>query len=662
MSDVTITAPLDLQEQVQALAAILPTAWQSITGAVHAALDGGTSHWLVAVLVVIAAGLAVERVACWKLDGLNRTISQQTSQRWSVTLGFAVLRIFFDLAGVAIFAAAAWAALYLLVDTDTALYRTLGHLIGTVAVVRIWLVLSRATFAPASEGIRPLTLGNDDAQALHRWVVLVVAAYATLGFLGAAIISPHLEPVLARALVPLLGLAMVISVLIVFVWRNRARIARLFAAENEQGASPSVLRQVFAQTWPMMVTAWFMLQWASWAYAVFTNDAERLDAVMLSWWITLLAPIGDRLLGALLHKLTELDWLQDTGFQARRRRFLAVVQGCVRVILLVVAVTALALTWNLAGLDLLGTAAGQQVLRVAVDIGITLLLAYVLYEVVLSMLDKHMPEEPEDGADMDGEIGGVGATREQTLAPLLRGVFIVLLAIAVVLTVLSSLGIQILPLIAGAGILGLAIGFGSQKLVQDVISGVFFLVDDAFRRGEYINLGDVQGTVEKISVRSMQLRHHMGALHTIPFGEIRHMTNYSRDWAMMKLKLRLTYDTDVEKVRKLIKKLGQELLEDEELGPKFLQPLKSQGVYSMEDDSAVIMRVKFMTRPGEQFEVRKTVYTQILELFEKEGIEFAHRVVSVRIDDTDGDQLTDEQKLKAAGAAVVAQEDSASRR
>ena len=123
-------------------------------------------------------------------------------------------------------------------------------------------------------------------------------------------------------------------------------------------------------------------------------------------------------------------------------------------------------------------------------------------------------------------------------------------------------------------------------------------MDDAFRIGEYIDIGHVKGTVEKISIRSMKLRHHRGALHTIPFGEIRHLTNYSRDWVMMKLPLQVVYDTDVEKVRKLAKNLGKDLMKHPEVGHMFLQPLKSQGVFSMED-SAMIIRVKYMTKPGD---------------------------------------------------------------
>ena len=148
----------------------------------------------------------------------------------------------------------------------------------------------------------------------------------------------------------------------------------------------------------------------------------------------------------------------------------------------------------------------------------------------------------------------------------------------------------------------------------------------------------------------MQLRHHNGPLNTIPFGEIKQLTNFSRDWVMMKLPLRLTYDTDIERVRKMIKKLGIELLDHPEIGKKFMQPLKSQGVNQM-DDSAMIVRVKFMTKPGDQFDVRKVVYQRIRELFEENGIRFAHREVTVRIADDDKEQ-PDAAKKKAAVGAV----------
>ncbi|MEZ5812218.1 MAG: mechanosensitive ion channel family protein [Rhizobiaceae bacterium] len=285
-------------------------------------------------------------------------------------------------------------------------------------------------------------------------------------------------------------------------------------------------------------------------------------------------------------------------------------------------------------------------------------LGWFLYRAVAIYIDNEIAEDADDtgGLPQSDEMGGPGASRLTTLLPLIRNVAVSAIVVLTAMVILSNMGVDIAPLFAGAGVIGLAIGFGAQALIRDIFSGGFFLVDDAFRRGEYIEMDGIEGTVEKISLRSFQLRHHSGPLHTIPFGEIKRLTNFSRDWVMMKLPLRLTYDTDVERVRKLIKKLGQQLLEHPDVGHLFLQPLKSQGVYKMED-SAMIIRVKFMTKPGDQFVTRKVVYAMIRELFEKEGIRFASKEVTVRLADEPARPLTErEEKAVAAAAREVADE------
>ena len=285
------------------------------------------------------------------------------------------------------------------------------------------------------------------------------------------------------------------------------------------------------------------------------------------------------------------------------------------------------------------------------------LIGYLLYHATRIWIDTRIREEVGDDLDtgpMDGEGGeGNAASRLATLLPLFRNFLLFTIAISVMVMILLEMGINVAPLFAGAGVVGIAIGFGAQTLIRDILSGAFYLVDDAFRKGEYIDIGTVKGTVERISLRSFQLRHHLGALHTIPFGEVTHLTNYSRDWVMVKLPIRVTYDTDVEKVRKLIKKLGAELAEHPIEGPKFLQPLKSQGIYKMED-SAMIMRVKFMTRPGDQWTTRKLVYSRLRELFEGNGVKFAHREVTVRLSEKDMANIPPDQRESVAGAALTA--------
>ncbi|WP_420586320.1 mechanosensitive ion channel domain-containing protein [Ruegeria sp.] len=293
----------------------------------------------------------------------------------------------------------------------------------------------------------------------------------------------------------------------------------------------------------------------------------------------------------------------------------------------------------------------------ALDVMIILFIGYILFHFFRIWIDTKIADEIDDGgeeAELGDEGGEGGQSRLATLLPLFRGAILAVVIVTIVLITLMELGINVSPLFAGAGVVGLAVGFGSQTLVRDIFSGAFFLLDDAFRKGEYIDIGDVKGTVEKISVRSFQLRHHLGALNTIPFGEIKVLTNYSRDWVIMKLPLRVTYDTDVEKVRKLIKKLGQQLLSDPVIGENFIQRLKSQGVIEMQD-SAMIIRVKFMTKPGDQWLVRKKVYQEIRELFAREGIKFAHREVTVRLaDGKESEDLTPKQREAVTGAVQAA--------
>jgi len=155
-------------------------------------------------------------------------------------------------------------------------------------------------------------------------------------------------------------------------------------------------------------------------------------------------------------------------------------------------------------------------------------------------------------------------------------------------------------------------------------------------------------------------------LQTIPFGDMKSVTNYSRDYIVMKLEFRVRYDTDVEKVRRIVKKINKEIQKDEEMGASLLDKIKSQGVREM-DDSAMIMRVKFKAVPGEQFALRREVYRRLQEAFQKNGIQFAHRNVTVyfppepataQSDGQGGSETVeprtpDQKKREAAAAAAL---------
>lgn len=222
----------------------------------------------------------------------------------------------------------------------------------------------------------------------------------------------------------------------------------------------------------------------------------------------------------------------------------------------------------------------------------------------------------------------------------------------------QNFGFPLYSMLTGLGIGGIAIGFGAQTLIRDIISGVFFLLDDAFHEGEYIEAGRAKGVVERISVRSIQLRHHTGPLNTVPFGEIKQVTNFSRDWVVMRLQIRVPFGTDPERVGNVIRNVGRELLDDPEIGPKFLEPLKSIGVLEL-DDFGIVIRLKFMTTPGEQYTLRSIAYTKIQEAFEKAGIPFAGREVRLRTEEGDAaESRSPSAQDKIAKAVDLGDEDA----
>jgi small-conductance mechanosensitive channel len=298
----------------------------------------------------------------------------------------------------------------------------------------------------------------------------------------------------------------------------------------------------------------------------------------------------------------------------------------------------------------------QSVTRSILRILLTIVIGYVVWEVINAYIERKLKT-----IQAGPEGGGAGGNRFRTLVQLARKFIMVVLFTMVALIVMSSMGIEIAPLLAGAGVVGLAIGFGSQALVKDIVSGVFFLMDDAFRIGDYIDTGSLKGVVEHISIRSLRLRHHRGMVHTIPFGDLKQVTNWTRDWVIMKLIFRVPYDTDVNQVAKIVKKMNKRISADPEMGPKLLDKIKSQGVSEL-DDSAMIMRIKFKTKPGEQFSIRKEVYKQLREEFAKAGIEFATRKVMVQM--PPGAEGSEEFKQKAAAAAqaVLAAEEAGAKK
>jgi len=441
----------------------------------------------------------------------------------------------------------------------------------------------------------------------------------------------------------LLGILWISMALLGTYWIHRATVDLLPQPEDRS------FMAMLSRNWAAITALSFLITWV-----VFTGGAlvsGNVDLVASNIFTTMLVSLGLWIVYRVL-----VLYLRAQSMDLAIK---AAIGNAARALLFAAGLIIILSTWGLDPASLAAGGTAGRSLQTIISVLLTAIIGWAIWDFLRTIIDVRVAaEQPEESDEESGDAeGGLGASRTATLLPLLRSTALVVIGVTCLFAALSSLGVNVGPLVAGAGVIGLAIGFGAQTLVKDVVSGVFFLIDDAFRRGEYIDLGSVKGTVERISVRSLQLRHHLGAVHTIPFGDISALTNYSRDWVIMKLPLRLTFDTDPQQVKKIIKRIGAEFMEDELMGDGLLEPPKSQGVMQMED-SAMILRVKFKAIPGKQFVIRRELLHRIRAAFEEAGIRFANREVTVRVNE-DATPAERKEAIQAAASEAASAEQPA---
>ncbi|MBT7400156.1 MAG: mechanosensitive ion channel [Bacteroidetes Order II. Incertae sedis bacterium] len=499
-------------------------------------------------------------------------------------------------------------------------------------------------FSPNRPDARLTSLDDEDSKLVSQNLNIVVIYAMTIYFFSGYLsgIAPIIDTSSTVPIVNSLGGLSIMLLVVIVIWRVRLPVGKLILS----GKPPGLARKLLSTIWPAIGTAVIVaLTTAGLVGALALNMDSAFNAVLKTLLLLLIGlPLSLGLIGPLIRQWGRNPDTDDTAPVSRTNARDGIVQ-IARLILLVTSAMLLGRIWGIDVVEMTRSSLGERVSGAVTQIVITIIVANLVWSLVKRWIESQDNVNSGDDPDSNagGDPGGQGLTRIETVLPLLRGFLLITIITVATMISLSSLGVDIGPLIAAASVLGLAIGFGAQTLVADIISGIFFLVDDAFRKGEYIDVSGNTGTVESISVRSMQLRHHNGPIHTIPYSQISTLTNFSRDWVIMKFELRIPFEEDVEKVRKLIKKIGKKLLDDPEHGSDFLEPLKSQGVNRM-DDSAFVVRCKFSTKPGKQWAIRRIAYAEIQAAFSEAGIKFAPKRVVV-------EAVTPE--IAAAGAAAL---------
>ncbi len=621
----------------------------------------GWLRWLGMFLTAIAAGALVEYLVRQLTHRWRLTVDDFSSNHSLLeTLRILFRRLILDLSGLIAFIVVSQFVLKQLVDPSSH-YITHHMLWNIILIPRLFSVILKFAFAPQRADLRLIHTSDASAKFLHRHLVgvaLFVGVFLSVLDLQRV---PGAENIQSR-----IGFVVNLAIHLYFAfiaWHSRYALIDIINGKNDD-ATP--MEKTVAKLYPyyallVIVSSWILVQLL---VAQHKFELVQKGVQYSTMFILLLAPIMDTVVRGLVKHLTpEISGegvMAEQAYESTKRSYIRI--GRLLVVLIVLAW----LTWiwevDLANMNTADIGA-IKTQRFIGFIGI-IAVGYLCWEIVTLWLNRKLaaentsPDGAVESAVPGGDGGGPGGSRLSTVLPLITWFVQAGIIIMTVLMALSDLGIDTTPLLAGAGIVGLAIGFGAQKLVGDIVSGLFFLIDDAFRQGEYVNVEGTMGTVEKISLRAMQLRHHRGPIHTIPYGEIPKITNYSRDWTIMKLQFTVPFETDLIKVKKIFKKIGQDLLEHPEFGDDFFSPFKSQGVVQV-DDVGIVLRGKFMVKPGKQFMIRKEIFARVQKDFDANGIQFARKEVRVKLDggNQNGAELSEADKTTIGAAASEASEE-----
>jgi len=582
-------------------------------------------------LVVVAAGA----IACEWLLSLLIARPRRSIERWSArsALGrwlLLVARVILALVPICAFVGAAY--LILPLTTPDATTRLVAvALINANVLVRTTLAIARRVLVPnagpdaspdasndpsASRVRRLLRLDDRTARYSYRWVRRLSQVGIYGFFLVSAMPLLGVPRSVRDLLLRVVGLAITVM-LIALIVPNREAVARQIAGSGRLAGGRfdewHVIRVRFAEVWHVLAVGYVVGAFLVWALAVDRGFVWLASATV--WTVVTLAAL--RLGLALLRRLTshaDRSLGSDAaGRAARIKALVPLVFQVLRGLLVVAAALAIAQAW---GLDVRGSVTsplGQRVLTSGFSIAAILAVAVAAWEIATMMIARSLTY----GGALDTPRSGA---RLRTLLPLLRNALSVLIVVLTTLVVLSELGINIAPLLAGAGVVGLAIGFGAQTLVKDVITGMFFLLEDTVNVGDVVDVGGGRsGFVESMSIRSIRLRDLDGSVHTVPFSAVAAVKNMTKDFGYSVHDLFVDYRSDLQHAIAVIGEVDADLRADKTFAAMITAPIEIMGVEKFADN-AVVVRCRIRTMPFQRWAVGREFNRRLKLAFDRTGI------------------------------------------
>lgn len=474
---------------------------------------------------------------------------------------------------------------------------------------RFAVAIFRSFISPEDDRLRIITMTEEMAKYIWNWSVRFIR-YLSFFFLVTLVLS-HIEfgePQYSFVRGILIIIFSIMGSFFIVKWGRKIR-------------KVSGKRNVLIDYWTIPATFYL------WAMTVFIIISYREGFLYLFkasvWTVAILLAIllSLKSVDKILKRLS--GWIERaTGkipqLTERTSRFIGVIRKIITGVLWFIAIGFIAQRWGIPVSEIISSKPISSIIWRAVAIGITLGVVIIIIEMTRSIFQWLLKER--EGKEPSKKI--------KTIAPLMSNAIIISSIFIGGVVILDRLGVDVRPILAGAGIAGLAVGFGAQSLVKDIINGLFILFEDSVRVGDVAILKDKGGFVEAITLRSVKLRDVSGNLHVIPNSSIDTVTNMTRGFSMYVFDVGVAYREDVDEVMAILKEIGEEMQNDPEYGKDILEPLEVLGVDRFED-SAVIIKARIKTKPIRQWAVGREFNRRMKKAFDRRGIEipFPHRTI-----------------------------------
>ncbi len=510
------------------------------------------------------------------------------------------------------------AACYLLLGTELG-HQPIARLVilgftNAYATCRAITGVLRALSGPGGPSL--FALPPESASYALRWTRRI-AAVGVFGYTLAEVgLLFGLYRIAHDALLKIVVLVIYLMLSIIIL-QNRAVVSGWVRAQPDAVGPMAMLRNRAASFWHVAAIFYLLALWAVWALAVPDGFTRLLRVVALSGLILFAARWAITAGHALLARWTKMP-ADITGRYPDIDQRLSVYHPFARAVVHVavwgVAAVAIMEAWHIDALGWFATGhPGARLLGALGTIGATLLIAVIVWESANAAIRRHL-----DQLSREAQLSR--SARLRTLLPMLRTTLFVTITLVAGLMVLSEIGVNIAPLLAGAGVLGIAIGFGSQKLVQDVITGLFLLLENTMQVGDAVTLGGLSGSVEALSVRTIRLRALDGSVHIIPFSAVTTVTNMTRDFGYAVLEVPIGLTEDQDKVSGILRDIAQGLRNELQWRDAIREDIEIFGLDKFVA-GAFILQARMKTTAGQRWAVRRELNRRIKQRFDEDAID-----------------------------------------